>query len=118
MAECNMPGCSTSSLCDSLASDTRFTTVSSDGEDVEDSGEAASDSSSRTSAEPESILRVSNLKYESVRIDFKTVVFIRANPGKKPDESGSHVNFIQKQCSFLEVVSPKKWYVTNIKPWA
>ena len=62
--------------------------------------------------------RVSNLKYESVRIDFKTVVFIRANPGKKEttDESGSHVNFIQKQCSFSEVVSPKKWYVTNIKP--
>ena len=64
--------------------------------------------------------RVSNLKYESVRIDFKTVVFIRANPGKKEttDGSGSHVNFIQKQCSFSEVVSPKKWYVTNIKLWA
>ena len=64
--------------------------------------------------------RVSNLKYESVRIDFKTVVFIRANPGKKEttDGSGSHVNFIQKQSSFSEVVSPKKWYVTNIKLWA
>ena len=65
-------------------------------------------------------VRVSNLKYGSVRIDSKTVVFIRANPGKKEttDGSGSHVNFIQKQCSFPEVVSPKKWYVTNIKPWA
>ena len=39
-----------------LASGTRFTTVLSDGEDVEDSGEDASKSSSRTSAEPESIL--------------------------------------------------------------
>ena len=56
MAECNEPGCSTSSLSDSLASGTRFTTVSSDGEDVEDSGEDASESSSRTSTEPESIL--------------------------------------------------------------
>ena len=66
------------------------------------------------------IYRVSNLKCESVRIDSKTVVFIRANPGKKEttDGWGSHVNFIQKQCTFLEVVSPEKWYVTNIKPWA
>ena len=66
------------------------------------------------------ISRVSNLKYESVRIDFKAVVFIRANPGKKEttDRSGPHVNFIQKQCTFPEVVSPKKWYVTNIKSWA
>ena len=39
-----------------LASGTRFTIVSSDGEDVEDSGEDDSGSSSRTSAEPESIL--------------------------------------------------------------
>ena len=64
--------------------------------------------------------RVSNLKYESVRFDFKAVVFIRANPGKKEttDRSGSHVNFIQKQCTFPEVVSPEKWYVTNIKSWA
>ena len=38
-----------------IASGTRFTTVSSDG-DVEDSGEDASANSSRTSAEPESIL--------------------------------------------------------------
>ena len=55
--------------------------------------------------------RVSNLKYESVRIDFKAVVFIRANPGKKEttDGSASHVNFIQKQCTFPEVVSPEKW---------
>ena len=37
MAEFNEPACSTSSLSDSLASGTRFTTVSSDGEDVEDS---------------------------------------------------------------------------------
>ena len=36
--------------------------------------------------------RVSNLKYESVRIDSQAVVFIRANPGKKEttDRSGSH----------------------------
>ena len=64
--------------------------------------------------------RVSNLKYESVRFDFKALVFTRANPGKKEttDGSGSHVNFIQKQCSFPEVVSPEKWYVANIKSWA
>ena len=55
-----------------------------------------------------------------MHIDFKAVVFIRANPGKKEitDRLGSHVNFIQKKCTFLEVVSPKKWYVTNIKSWA
>ena len=53
MAERNKPDCSSSSLWDSLASGTRFTTVISDGED---SGEDASESSSRTSAEPESIL--------------------------------------------------------------
>ena len=52
----NKPGCSISSLSDSLASGTTFTTVSSDGEEVEDSGEDASESLSRTSAEPESIL--------------------------------------------------------------
>ena len=39
-----------------LASGTRFTTVSSNGEDVEDLGEDASESSSRASTEPESIL--------------------------------------------------------------
>ena len=74
----------------------------------------------RTGKESKALSRVSNLKYESVRIDFKTVVFIRANPGKKETiaGSGSHVNFIQKRCSFPEVVSPEKWYVTNIKPWA
>ena len=51
--------------------------------------------------------RVSNLKYESVRIDSKTVVFIRANPGKKEttDGSGLRVNFIRDWCTFLEVVS-------------
>ena len=38
MAEPTEPCCSTSSLSDSLASGTRFTTVSSDGEDFEDSG--------------------------------------------------------------------------------
>ena len=54
MAEHNEPGCS--SLSDNLASGTRFTTVSSDGEDVEDLEEDASESLSRTSAEPESIL--------------------------------------------------------------
>ena len=56
MAERNEAGCSTSSMSDSLASGTRFTTVSSDGEDVEDSREDASEISSRTSGEPESIL--------------------------------------------------------------
>ena len=55
MAKRNKPSCSTSSLSDSLASGTRFTTVSSDGEEVEDSGEDASKSSSRTSAEAESM---------------------------------------------------------------
>jgi len=46
------------------------------------------------------------------------LVFIRANPGKETtDGSGLHANFIQKQCTFPEVVSPEKWYVTNIKPW-
>ena len=56
MAERNKPSCSTSSLSDSLASGTRFTTVSSDREDVEDSGEDSFESSSRTSAELENIL--------------------------------------------------------------
>ena len=44
------------------------------------------------------------------------LVFIRANLGKKEDTdgSGSHVNFIQKLCTFPEVVSPEKWYVTAI----
>ena len=55
MAERTEPGCSISSLSDGLASGTRFTTVSSDGEDVEDSGKDASESSSRTSVEPESM---------------------------------------------------------------
>ena len=56
---------------------------------------------------------VSNLKYESVRIDFKAVVFIRANlvknKFKKPtDGSGWHVNFIQKQCTFPKVGRSRK----------
>ena len=40
--------------------------------------------------------RVSNLKYEVVCIDSKTVLFARANPGKKEttERAGSHVNFI------------------------
>ena len=56
---------------------------------------------------------MSNLKYESVRIDFKTVVFIRANPGKKEttDGSGLRVNFIRDWCTFPEVVSAEKWHV-------
>jgi len=64
--------------------------------------------------------RVSNLKYESVHIDSKTVVFIRTNLDKKEttDGSDSHVNFIRKQSTFPYVVSPEKWCVTNIKPWA
>ena len=59
--------------------------------------------------------RVSNLKYESVRIDSKTVVFITANPGKKEttDGSGLHVNFIRDWCTFPEVVSSEKWHVTK-----
>ena len=66
------------------------------------------------------ICRVSNLKYESVHIDSKMLVFIRANPGKKEatDRSGSHAIFIWKQCTFPEVVNPEKWYVTNINQWA
>ena len=45
--------------------------------------------------------RVSNLKYESVRIDSKTVVFVRANPGKKEttDGSGSYVIFFRDWCT-------------------
>ena len=48
------------------------------------------------------LCRVSNLKYESVRIDSKTVVFIRANPGKKEttDGSGSLVNFFINSALF------------------
>ena len=55
------------------------------------------------------VCRVSNLKYEVARIDSKTVVFRRANPGKKEitDGSGSLVNFIRKQCTVPEVVSPE-----------
>ena len=55
MAERTEPGCSTSSLSDGLTSGTRYTTVSSNGENVEDSGKDASESSSRTSAELESM---------------------------------------------------------------
>ena len=42
---------------------------------------------------------------ESVRIDSKTVVFIRANPGKKEttDGSGSNVNFFGNSALF------RKW---------
>ena len=49
-----------------------------------------------------SIDRVSNLKYESVHIDSKIVVFIRTNLGKKEttDGSDSHVNFIRKRSTF------------------
>ena len=52
---------------------------------------------------------------ESVRIDSKTVVFIRANPGKKEttDGSGLCVNFIRDWCPFPEVVSSEKWHVTK-----
>ena len=51
------------------------------------------------------MVRVSNLKYESVRIDFKAVVFIRTNLGKKEtaDRSGSQVDFIQNSALF------RKW---------
>ena len=47
-------------------------------------------------------LRVPNLKYESVRIDSKTVVFIRANPGKKEttEGSGSNVNLFGNSALF------------------
>ena len=59
--------------------------------------------------------RVSNLKYKSVCIDSKTVVFVRANPGKKEttDGSGSHVIFFRDRCTFPEVVSSAKWHVTK-----
>ena len=59
--------------------------------------------------------RVSNMKYESVRVDSKTVVFIIANPGKKEttDGSGLRVNFIRDWCTFSEVVSSEKWHVTK-----
>ena len=67
MAKHNEPGCSTSTPSDSLASGTRFFTVSSYGEDIEDSGEDASKSWSRTSAEPESIL--SQLKARSQQFE-------------------------------------------------
>ena len=58
---------------------------------------------------------MSNLKYESLRIDSKTVVFIRANPGEKEttDGSGLRVNFIRDWCTFPEVVSSEKWHVTK-----
>ena len=56
MAERNDPGCSNSSLSDSLASGTRFTTVSSDGEDIEGSGDDAFENSSKTTSEPEGML--------------------------------------------------------------
>ena len=58
---------------------------------------------------------MSNLKYESVRIDSKTVVFIRANPGKKETTNGSglRVNSIRDWCTFPEVVSSEKWHVTK-----
>ena len=58
---------------------------------------------------------MSNLKYESVRVDSKTVVFIIANPGKKEttDGSGLRVNFIRDWCTFPEVVSSEKWHVTK-----
>ena len=52
------------------------------------------------------LYRVSNLKYGSVRIDFKTVVFIRANQGKKEttDGLGLHVIFFQDWCTFPKVI--------------
>ena len=60
------------------------------------------------------------MKYESVRFDSKTGAVIRANSGKKETTNGLglHVNFIQKQCTFLEVVSLEKLYMTNINLWA
>ena len=65
-----------------------------------------------------SLVRVSNLKYESVRIDFKAVVFITANPSKKEttDRSGSHVNFIQKQCTF-RFLSYLGWLLWKLLFW-
>ena len=77
MAECNKPSCSTSSLSDSLASGTRSTTVSSDGKDVEDSGEDASESSSRTSADPESILCFITVVCENVFLCHKKIILLR-----------------------------------------
>ena len=42
------------------------------------------------------------IKYEVLHIDSKTVVFIKANPGKKEstDGSGSHVIFFRDLCTF------------------
>ena len=61
------------------------------------------------------ICRVSNLKYGSVPINSKTVVFIRANPGKKEttDGSSSHVIFFRDRCTFSEVVSCEKSHMTK-----
>lgn len=51
--------------------------------------------------------RISNLKYESVHIDSKIVVFTRAHSDKKEvrDRPGSHVKFFEEHCTFPEVVS-------------
>ena len=62
--------------------------------------------------------RVSNLEYESVRICSKTVVFIRANPGKKetPQTDWVRMSFLSGSvhfsgsCKFRE-----KWHVTRQK---
>ena len=48
--------------------------------------------------------RVSNVKYKSVHIDFKTVVFTRSYPGKKDaiNGLGSHVDFWGISAFFLK----------------
>ena len=55
--------------------------------------------------------RISNLKYESIRIDSKIVVFTRAHSDKKEmrDGPGSHVKFFEEHCTFPEVVSHEMW---------
>ena len=55
--------------------------------------------------------RVSNMKYEVVLIDsFQNSGFHKSQPTDKKettDRLGSHVNFIPKQCTVPEVVSPE-----------
>ena len=56
-------------------------------------------------------VRVSKLRYESVCIDSKTVVFTRAHTGEKETTNGwiVHVNFVKSVALFLEVVCLEIW---------
>ena len=57
------------------------------------------------------VSRVSNLKYESICIDSKIVVFTTAHSDKKEtrDGPGSHVKFFEEHCTFPEVVNREMW---------